>query len=99
MAEDILIQDATSQLAALQSKRISAEELLKLALGRQERLHTRLNAVIKADLTHALERARSIDDTRVKNGPLGPPPRPDHALWLPRRGLRGMQGKGAVRQR
>ncbi|MDO8798876.1 amidase family protein [Phenylobacterium sp.] len=72
MAEDILIQDATSQLAALQSKRISAEELLKLALGRQERLHKRLNAVIKADLTHALERARSIDDTRVKDGPLGP---------------------------
>ncbi|MBR7618022.1 amidase [Phenylobacterium sp. 20VBR1] len=72
MAGDILIQDATSQLAALQSKRISSEELLKLALGRHEKLHKRLNAVVNADLSHALERARSIDDTRVKDGHLGP---------------------------
>ena len=72
MAEDILNQDATAQLAALQGKRISAEELLKLALGRHEKLHKRLNAVINADLTHALDRARSIDDSRVKDAPLGP---------------------------
>ncbi|WP_310539878.1 amidase family protein [Phenylobacterium sp.] len=72
MAGDILNQDATSQLAALQSKRISAEELLKLALGRHEQLHKHINAVVNADLAHALERARSIDDTRVKDGQLGP---------------------------
>lgn len=72
MAGDLLIQDATSQLAALQSKRISAEELLKLALGRHEKLHKRLNAVINVDLTNALERARAIDDARMKDGPLGP---------------------------
>ncbi|WP_421933564.1 amidase family protein [Phenylobacterium sp.] len=72
MPGDILDQDATSQLAALASKRISAEELLKLALGRQEKLHKRVNAVVNADLAYALERARAIDDTRAKDGLLGP---------------------------
>ena len=72
MSSEILDQDATSQLSALASKRVSAEELLKLALGRQEKRHADLNAVINADPGLALERARAVDDARSKGATLGP---------------------------
>jgi amidase len=69
---DVLKLDATGQLAALASKRVSAVELLKAALARHEQTHGQLNAVVAIDLERALERARAIDDARAKDMPLGP---------------------------
>jgi len=69
---DILDLDATGQLAALAQKRVSATELLKAALARHDQLHAGLNAVVMADPERALERARAIDDLRLKGEALGP---------------------------
>lgn len=69
---DLLARDATAQLAALNAKDISAVELLKLSLARHEQTHARLNAVVAADLDHAIETAKAADDLRAKGtgGPL-----------------------------
>lgn len=69
---DILELDAGGQLAALSSKRVSAVELLKAAMTRHEQTHGLLNAVVMADPERALERARAIDDLRMKGEALGP---------------------------
>ncbi len=69
---EFLDQDATSQLIALASKRISAVELLKAVLARHAETHADLNAVVTADPERALERARALDDARVRGEPLGP---------------------------
>lgn len=69
---DLLDQDAASQLVALIGKRVSAVELLKAALARHAQTHARLNAVVMADPERALERAKAIDDARVRGEPLGP---------------------------
>jgi len=69
--EELLRRDATDQLAALNSKRVSALELLKASLARHEQTHARLNAVVAVDLERALERARAIDDLRARGEPVG----------------------------
>ena len=69
---DVLDQDASSQLVALASKRISSVELLKLSLARHAETHARLNAVVAADPERALERARALDDARLRGENLGP---------------------------
>ena len=69
---DILDLDATAQLQALAGKRVSAVELLKMALARHEQTHPVLNAVVATDVERALERAAAIDDIRAKDGQLGP---------------------------
>jgi len=69
---EFLDQDASSQLVALASKRISSVELLKLSLARHAETHARLNAVVAADPERALERARALDDARVRGDSLGP---------------------------
>lgn len=69
---DLLELDAGGQLAALASKRVSAVELLKAALARHEQTHKDLNAVVMADPERALERARAVDDLRMKDEPPGP---------------------------
>ena len=71
-AEAYLEVDATAQMAALNSGRITSLELLKAALGRHEKTHGKLNAVVAVDLERALERARSIDELRSKGASLGP---------------------------
>lgn len=68
---EILDQDATAQLAALASKRVSAVELLKASLARHAETHATLNAVIAADPERALERAFGADDARAR-GEAGP---------------------------
>lgn len=68
---DLLDQDASSLLVALASKRISAVELLKLSLARHAETHAQLNAVVAADPERALERARALDDARVRGENLG----------------------------
>jgi len=69
---DLIDQDAVSQLVALASKRVSAVELLKTSLARHAETHGRLNAVVAADPERALERARALDDARIRGEPLGP---------------------------
>jgi amidase len=72
MASDLLDRDASDQLQALVTKRVSAVELLKAALARHAETHATLNAVVAADPERALERARAIDDARLKGEGLGP---------------------------
>lgn len=69
---DLLDLDATAQLAALASKKVSSVELLKMALARHAETHARLNAVVTAEPERALERARAMDDARMRNDPTGP---------------------------
>lgn len=69
---EILDQDATAQLLALSQKRVSSVELLKLALARHAETHGVLNAVVAADPERALERARALDDARVRGETIGP---------------------------
>ncbi len=69
--DDLLKRDATDQLAALNAKRVSAVELLKAALARHEQTHGRINAVVAVDLERAIERARAMDDLRVRGETLG----------------------------
>ncbi|MBX3483690.1 amidase family protein [Phenylobacterium sp.] len=66
MAGELLDRDATDQLQALAARRVSAVELLKAALARHAETHKTLNAVVAADPERALERARAIDDARLK---------------------------------
>jgi amidase len=69
---DILELDASAQIAALNARRVSAVDLLKVAMVRHEQTHGLLNAVVMADPERAMERARAIDDLRMKGEPLGP---------------------------
>jgi amidase len=68
---DILSLDATGQLQALETKRISAVELLEATVRRHEACHTQINAVVTTDLDRARQRARAIDEHRAKGEPLG----------------------------
>jgi amidase len=68
---DILSLDATAQLAALESRRISAVELLDLSVARWKSQHARINAVVETDLDRARSRARMIDELRLKGDALG----------------------------
>ena len=69
---DILSLDATGQLAALAGRRISAYELLDATRRRWEQVNGAINAVVNTDWDRAVERAKSIDDHRVKGDTLGP---------------------------
>ena len=71
MAADILDLDATGQLNALATRRISAVELLQLSLAREAETRARLNAVVATDPERALFRAEAIDDLRAKGAALG----------------------------
>jgi amidase len=68
---DILTLDATGQISTLESKRISAVELLEASVARCGVVNPALNAVVAMDLDRAKERARAIDDHRAKGDPLG----------------------------
>jgi amidase len=68
---DILSLDATAQLQALETRRISAVELLDLAVARWRGQHARINAVVAVDIDRARARARAIDDQRVQGEHLG----------------------------
>ncbi|THD58330.1 MAG: amidase [Phenylobacterium sp.] len=70
--DDLLKRDATEQLALLAGKKISAAELLKIALARHEATHARLNAVVAVDPERALEHAKAIDEQRARGETLGP---------------------------
>lgn len=69
---DILSLDATAQIAALEARRVSAVELLDMAMARGGREAARINAVTRADPERARDRARAIDDLRAKGEATGP---------------------------
>jgi len=69
---DILSLDATGQLAALESGRIGALDLLEASVARNAQVHPRINAVVAQDLQRARERARAMDDLRAKGEAIGP---------------------------
>lgn len=69
--DELLDQDATAQLAALASRRVSAAELLKAELARHAETHAALNAVVTAEPERALERARALDDARSRGEATG----------------------------
>ena len=68
----LLALDATGQLTALTSGRVSAAELLEMTLRRHEAANGAVNAVVATDFERARERARAIDEHRAKGDPLGP---------------------------
>jgi amidase len=68
---DFLALDATAQLQALESRRISAVELLDAVLARHEAEHARLNAVVVTDVEPARRRAKAIDERRAAGEQLG----------------------------
>jgi amidase len=68
---DVLSLDATAQLQALETRRISAIDLLDASLARWRLQHAAINAVVATDLDRARERARAIDELRAKGEHLG----------------------------
>src|SRR5215813_12275299 len=68
---DILSLDATDQLQALATLRISARELLEASVVRMDRLNPKLNAVVSRDLDRAYASARMIDECRARGETLG----------------------------
>ncbi|MGA0035941.1 MAG: amidase family protein [Ilumatobacteraceae bacterium] len=69
---DISRKSATDQLTALQSREISAVELLDEHVERHKMLHSRLNAVVTTDIERARQQAAKIDDARSNGVDLGP---------------------------
>jgi amidase len=68
---DLLTLDATAQIQALATRRVSAVELLEMTVRRHEEVHGEINAVVAVDLERARPRARAIDEQRVKGEHLG----------------------------
>ena len=63
---------AREMLAELEAKKISARELLKAHVSRNEPLAKSLNAVVATDLARAEMDALAIDDARARGETLGP---------------------------
>ncbi len=70
--DDLLLADATDQLAALNAGRIGAVDLLTAALERVDRLNPRINAVVARDVDRAMADARAVDAARARGEALGP---------------------------
>ena len=70
--DEILSADATGQLAALASRRVSAAALLALALKRCENVNSPINAVVAENVERATAAARAVDEARAKGETLGP---------------------------
>jgi len=69
---DRTLFDATAHLQALESKRISAVELLDVAYARYQAINPKINAVTVTAMDHARTRAKAIDELRMKGESLGP---------------------------
>ncbi|MEZ5753014.1 MAG: amidase [Paracoccaceae bacterium] len=64
---DILLQDAVEQAAALETRRISAEELMRLTLARIDSANPRVNAIVsRRDPDALIAEARAADNTPRK---------------------------------
>jgi amidase len=71
MLGNILSLDATGQLHALETRRISAVELLDAAVAHHQDCHEQINAVVATDLERARIRARAIDEQRANGESVG----------------------------
>ena len=69
---DRTLFDATSHLQALDSKRISAVELLDAAIARYNVVNPKINAVATTDIERARARAAVVDELRMKGESPGP---------------------------
>lgn len=69
--DELLLSDATEQLAALQARRVSACELLRATLDRTDRLDPSINAVVARDTDRAMADALAIDQTRARGDAVG----------------------------
>jgi amidase len=69
--DNILQSDATDQLAALGTGRVSARELLQAAFERTDRLNPVINAVVARDAERAMSDAAGIDAARARGEALG----------------------------
>ncbi len=69
---DLLLSDATDQLAALREGRVGARELLDATLERTDRLDRAVNCVVARDVNRAMADAGAIDDARARGEALGP---------------------------
>lgn len=69
---EISRKPAIAQLAALNSRDISAVELLEEHLARHDMLHSRINAIVTTDVEGAKQQAADIDRARSKGDSLGP---------------------------
>jgi len=69
---DLLSLDATGQLQALETRRVSAVELLEASAVRNRAVAPAINAVTVTDLERARVAAKLIDDRRAQGDPLGP---------------------------
>ena len=69
---DVLILDATAQLDALATRRVSARELLAAAVARTDARNGAINAVVARDLGRAFADAGRIDAERVAGAAMGP---------------------------
>jgi amidase len=70
--DDILLADASDQLAALAAGRVSARELLTAVLERVDRLNPQINAVVTRDVDRAVAEATRVDEARSHREPMGP---------------------------
>jgi amidase len=68
---DITALDAVAQLAALETRRLTAVDLLRVAVARRGATKE-INASAADNLDYAMERARAIDDHREQGDALGP---------------------------
>jgi amidase len=69
--DDLLLGDATDQLAALRAGRVSARALLQAAVARTDRLDSVINAVVARDVDRAMADALAVDEARARGAPLG----------------------------
>jgi amidase len=69
--DEILLSDATDQLAALGRGRVTAQDLLSATLERVRRLDPKINAVVARDPERAMADARRVDTARLRGEPLG----------------------------
>jgi amidase len=68
---DLLSLDASAQLNALGSGRVSAADLLEAVVARHQAVHPALNAVVATDLERARRHAGAIDERRAAGDHLG----------------------------
>ncbi len=72
MGTTLLELDATGQLQALATRRVSAVELLEAAMSAERLTRERVNAVVQRDPERAVETARALDGLRARGEALGP---------------------------
>lgn len=70
--QDLTLATAREQMAALNSRSITAVALLEQHVSRHQALHGKLNAVIATDLPRARRDAAAIDAARAEAKPAGP---------------------------